>query len=80
MKILIYPHKKFLSNMKFEIGNGTDIQIKLSKAWNTKLITPEIISLLINEKSEEKNWKYVFLHFSKYEFLLRLFLCQIKKL
>ena len=38
MKILIYPHKKFLSSMKFEIENGTDIQIKLSKAWNTKLI------------------------------------------
>lgn len=60
MKILIYPHKKFLSSMKFEIENGTDIQIKLSKAWNTKLITPEIINLLINENSEEKNLKYVF--------------------
>ena len=55
MKILIYPHKKFFSSMKFEIGNGTDIQIKLSKAWNTKLITPEIINLLINENSEEKS-------------------------
>lgn len=59
MKILIYPHKKFLSSMNFEIGNGTDIHIKLSNDWNTKLITPKIINLLINENSEEKSWKYL---------------------
>ena len=46
MKILIYPHKKFLSSMKFEIRNGTDIKIKLSKAWNTKLIVQS--RLIIN--------------------------------
>lgn len=50
MKILIYPHKEFLSSMTLEIRNGTNIHIKLSKAWNAKLITPEIINLLINEK------------------------------
>lgn len=44
MKILIYPHKEFLSSMMFKIRNGTDIHIKLSKAWNAKLITPEIIN------------------------------------
>ena len=80
MKILICPHKEFLSSMTFEIRNGTNIHIKLSKAWNAKLITPEIINLLINENSYKKSWKYVFLHFSKSKFLLRLLLCPIRKL
>ena len=48
MKILIYPHKEFLSSMMFKIRNGTDIHIKLSKAWDAKLITPEIINPPIN--------------------------------
>jgi hypothetical protein len=73
MKILIYPHKKFLSSMKFEIINGTDIHIKLSKAWNTKLITPEIINLLIDEKSEKKSWKYVFCIFLNPSFFFAYF-------
>ena len=76
MKILIYPHKKFLSSMKFEIKNGTHIKIKLSKAWNTKLITPEIINLLINENSEEKSWKYVFCIFLNPSFFSAYFYTQ----
>ena len=60
MKILTYPCKSFLSNIKFEIRNGSDIYIELSDTWNAKLITPEIINLLINENSEEKSWKFVF--------------------
>lgn len=76
MKILIYPHKKFLSSMKFEIGNENDIQIKLSKAWNTKLITPEIINLLIDENSEEKSWKYVFCIFLNPSFFSAYFYAQ----
>lgn len=68
------------SSIKFKIRNGTDIKIKLSKAWNAKIITPEIINLLINGKSEEKSWKYVFGIFSKSEFLLRLLLFPIRKL
>jgi hypothetical protein len=76
MKILIYPHKKFFSSMKFEIKNGTDIQINLSKAWNTKLITPEIINLLINENSEKKSWKYVFCIFLNPSFFSTYFYAQ----
>ncbi|WP_426054575.1 hypothetical protein [Janthinobacterium sp. PSPC2-1] len=76
MKILIYPHKEFLSSMKFEIGNGTDIQIKLSKAWNAKLITPEIINLLIDENSEGKSWKYVFCIFLNPSFFSAYFYAQ----
>lgn len=60
MKNLTYPCKSFLSNIKFEIRNGSDICIELSDTWNAKLITPEIINLLINENSEEKSWKFVF--------------------
>ena len=78
MKILIYPHKKFLSSMKFEIENGTDIQIKLSKAWNTKLITPEIINLLTNENSAKKSWKYVFCIFLNPSFFSAYFYSQSK--
>lgn len=76
MKILIYPHKEFLSSVKFEIKNGTDIHIKLSKTWNAKLITPEIINLLINEKSKEKSWKYVFCIFLNPSFFSAYFYAQ----
>lgn len=76
MKILIYPHKKFLSSMKFEINKGTDIHIKLSNAWNAKLITPEIINLLINEKSDQKSWKYVFCIFLNPSFFSAYFYAQ----
>ena len=76
MKILIYPHKEFLSSMTFEIRNGTNIHIKLSKAWNAKLITPEIINLLINEKSYKKSWKYVFCIFLNPSFFSAYFYAQ----
>ncbi|SIQ54218.1 hypothetical protein SAMN05880566_10426 [Janthinobacterium sp. TND4EL3] len=76
MKILICPHKKFLSSMKFEINKGTDIHIKLSNAWNAKLITPEIINLLINEKSDQKSWKYVFCIFPNPIFFSAYFYAQ----
>ena len=75
-KILIYPHKEFLSSMTFEIRNGTNIHIKLSKAWNAKLITPEIINLLINEKSYKKSWKYVFCIFLNPSFFSAYFYAQ----
>ena len=76
MKILIYPHKEFLSSMTLEIRNGTNIHIKLSKAWNAKLITPEIINLLINENSEEKSWQYVFCIFLNPSFFSSYFYAQ----
>jgi hypothetical protein len=76
MKILIYPHKEFLSSMTLEIRNGTNIHIKLSKAWNAKLITPEIINLLINEKSYKKSWKYVFCIFLNPSFFSAYFYAQ----
>lgn len=76
MKILIYPHKEFLSIINLEIRNGTEIHIKLSKAWNAKLITPEIINLLINENSEEKSWKYIFCIFLNPSFFSAYFYSQ----
>jgi hypothetical protein len=76
MKILIYPHKDFLSSMMFEIRNGTDIHIKLSKAWDAKLITPEIINPPINENSYKKSWKYVFCIFLNSSFFSAYFYAQ----
>ena len=46
--------------MKFEIKKGDDIYIEISNSWKTKLITKELIKLIINEESEEKSWKFVF--------------------
>lgn len=60
MKIFTYPYKKFFSHVKFEIKKGNDIYIEISNSWKTKLITAEVIKLIINEESEEKSWKFVF--------------------
>lgn len=60
MKIFTYPYKKFFSDIKFEIKKGDDIYIEISKSWKTKLITTELIKLIIDEESEEKSWKFVF--------------------
>ena len=76
MKILIYPHKDFLSSMKFEINKGADMHIKLSKAWNAKLITPEIINPPINENSYKKSWQYVFCIFLNSSFFSAYFYTQ----
>lgn len=63
MKIFSYPYKKFFLHIKFEIKKGNDIYIKISDSWKTKLLTAEIIKLIINEESEEKSWKYIFCMF-----------------
>lgn len=60
MKIFSYPYKKFFSHIKFEIKKENDIYIEISNSWKTKLITAELIKLIINEESEEKSWKFVF--------------------
>lgn len=60
MKIYPYPCEKFLSKIKSEIIAGNDFNIEILKSWRSNLITKKIITLISNEKSNEKSWMFIF--------------------
>lgn len=88
MNIIFYPSKKFLSCAIINIMEGDDFYIKLSNKWNSKLITSRIIDLIIDEKSEEKSWEFVFCIYLNLNFFSAYFyvfsknyrLCQVNKI